>query len=162
MRDYQKYAAILAVFATVLYAAVLVAAFGMISLATNLDVIADRSAGPLVGPTMSAAATVLVLLMLMLFGLRTPPDKQRVAVGFAVATGVTAYALFISTGAILVAAGNGEPLAGLLFSGSMLGSPFAISVGVLAFLVALTYSILLASRYGEHGRPLWPWERRGE
>ena len=57
MRDYQKYATIVAVFATVLYAALLVAAFGMISLATNLDVIADRSAGPLVGPTMAGVAT---------------------------------------------------------------------------------------------------------
>ena len=162
MRDYQKYATIVAVFATVLYAAVVVAAFGMISLITNLDVIADRSAGLLVGPTMAAAAIVLVFVMLLLLGVKTPPDKQRVVVGFAVATGIAAYGLFIVTGAILVAAGNGDPFAVLIFSASMLASPFAISVGVLAFIVALTYSILLASHYGEHGRPLWPWERRGE
>lgn len=162
MRDYQKYATIVAVFATVLYAALLVAAFGMISLVTNLDVIADRSAGPLVGPTMAGVATVILLIMLLILGVNTPPDKQRVVVGFAVATGIAAYGLFIATGAILVAAGNGDPFAVLLFAGSMLASPFALAVGVLAFVVALTYSILLASHYGEHGRPLWPWERRGE
>lgn len=162
MRDYQKYATIVAAFATVLYAALVVAAFGMISLIANLDVIADRSAGPLVGPTMAAAAIVLVFVLLVLLGIRTPPDKQRVAVGFAAGTGIAAYGLFIVTGAILVAAGNGDPFEVLLFSGSMLASPFALSVGVLAFIVALTYSILLASHYGEHGRPLWPWERRGE
>jgi len=162
MRDYQKYATIVAVFATVLYAALLVAAFGLISLATNLDVIADRSAGPLVGPTMAAVSVLLVLLMLVLLGVNTPPDKQRVVVGFAVATGIAAYGLFIATGAILVAAGNGDPFGVILFAGSMLASPFSLSVGALAFIVALSYSILLASHYGEHGRPLWPWERRGE
>ena len=162
MRDYQKYATIVAVFATVLYAALVVAAFGMISLATNLDVIADRSAGPLVGPTMAGVATVIVFIMLLILGVNTPPDKQRVVVGFAVATGIAAYGLFIATGAILVAAGNGEPFGVILFAGGMLASPFALTVGALAFLIALVYSILLASHYGEHGRPLWPWERRGE
>jgi len=162
MRDYQRYATIVAVFATVLYAALVVAAFGLISLATNLDVISDRSAGPLVGPTMTGAAVLLVLIMLITLGVTTPPDKQRVVVGFAVATGIAAYGLFIATGAVLVAAGNGDPFAVLLFSAGMLGSPFALATGVLAFIVALSYSILLASHYGEHGRPLWPWERRGE
>jgi hypothetical protein len=162
MRDYQKYAVTVAVFATVLFVALVVAAFGMISLITNQDVIADPSAGPLVGPTMAAVATGLVFLMLVLLGVNTPPDKQRVVVGFAVATGVAAYGLFIVTGAILVAAGNGEPFGVLVFGASMLASPFALTVGILAFLVALSYSILLASHYGEHGRPLWPWERRGE
>lgn len=162
MRDYQRYAIIVAVFTTVLYAALVVAAFGLISLVTNRDVIADPSAGPLVGPTMSAAATGLVLLLLVVLGIRTPPDKQRVVVGFAVSTGIAAYGLFIVTGAILVAAGNGDLFAALVFGGSMLASPFALAVGALAFVVALSYSILLASRFGEHGRPLWPWERRGE
>jgi hypothetical protein len=162
MRDYQKYATVVAVFATVLYAALLVAAFGMVSLITNLDVIADRSVGTLVGPSMTAAAVLLVLIMLITLGVNTPPDKQRVVVGFAVATGIAAYGLFIVAGAILVAAGNGDPLAVILFAGSMLASPFALVVGVLAFVVALVYSILLASHYGENGRPLWPWERRGE
>ena len=161
MRDYQKYATIVAVFATVLYAALLVAAFGLISLATNLEVIADRSAGPLVGPSMTIVAVLLVLIMLLVLGVNTPPDKQRVVVGFAVATGIAAYGLFIATGAILVAAGNGEPFGVILFAGGMLASPFALTVGALAFLVALVYSILLAS-HGEHGRPLWPWERSGE
>ena len=50
----------------------------------------------------------------------------------------------------------------ILFAGGMLASPFALTVGALAFLIALVYSILLASHFGEHGRPLWPWERRGE
>ena len=162
MRDYQKYATIVAVFATVLFAALLVAAFGMISLVTNLDVIADRSVGPLVGPTMTVAVVLLVLVMLLVLGVNTPPEKQRVAVGFALATGAGAFVLYLLTGAFLVTVGSGDAVAGVLFAGALLGNPFAITVGVLAFVVTLTYSILLASHYGEHGRPLWPWERRGE
>ena len=162
MRDYQKYATIVAVFATVLFAALLVAAFGMVSLVTNQDVIADRSVGPLVGPTMTVAVVLLVLVMLLVLGVNTPPEKQRVAVGFALATGAGAFVLYLLTGAFLVTVGGGDAVAGVLFAGALLGNPFAITVGVLAFVVTLTYSILLASHYGEHGRPLWPWERRGE
>jgi hypothetical protein len=162
MRDYQKYATIVAVFATVLFAALVVAAFGMVSLATNLDVISDRSVGPLVGPTMTASVVLLVLVMLLILGVNSPPEKQRVAVGFALATGVAAFLLYIVVGAVLVSVGSRDAVAGVLFGGSLLGSPFALTAGILAFLVTLTYSILLASHYGEHGRPLWPWERRGE
>jgi hypothetical protein len=162
MRDYQKYASVVAVFATVLFAALVVAGFGMVSLVTNLDVIADEAVGSLVGPTMTAMAILLVLVLLILHGISTPPDKQRVAVGFAVGTGVAAYGLFVVTGAVLVAAGNGDIFEGVVFAGSMLASPFALTLAALAAVVALIYSILLASHYGEHGRPLWPWERRGE
>jgi hypothetical protein len=162
MRDHQKYATIVAVFATVLFAALVVAAFGMVSLATNLDVISGRMVGPLVGPTMTAAVVLLVLVMMLILGVNTPPEKQRVAVGFALATGVGAFLLYIVVGAFLVAIGSRDVVAGVLFGGSQLGTPFAFTVGVLAFLVTLTYSILLASHYGENGRPLWPWERRGE
>ena len=162
MRDYQKYATVVAVFATVLFAALLVAAFGMVSLVTDLDVIADRSVGTLVGPTMAAAVVLFVLVMLLALGVNTPPEKQRVAVGFSLATGAGALVLYVLAGAVLVTAGSGDAVAGMLFAGAMIGTPFAVTVGVLAFVVALTYSILLASHYGEHGRPLWPWERRGE
>jgi len=162
MRDYQRYATIVAVFATVLFAALLVATFGMVSLATDLDVIADRSVGTLVGPTMSAAVVLFVFVMMLILGVNTPPEKQRVAVGFALATGAGAFVLYVLTGAVLVIGGTGDAVAGLLFGGAMLGTPFAFTAGVLAFLVTVVYSILLASHYGENGRPLWPWERRGE
>jgi uncharacterized membrane protein (DUF485 family) len=162
MRDHQKYASIVAVFATVLFAALLVAAFGMVSLVTDLDVIADRSVGTLVGPTMSAAVVLFVFVMMLVLGVNTPPEKQHVAVGFALATGAGGFVLYILTGAVLVTAGSGDLVGALLFGGTMLGTPFAVTAGALAFVVTLVYSILLASHYGENGRPLWPWERRGE
>jgi hypothetical protein len=159
MRDYQKYAMIVAVFAAVLYAAVIVAAFGMISLLTNLEVIGVPDAGPLVGPSMAAAAVVLVFILMLVLGLRTRPNRQRVAVGYALGTGLAAVGAFIIVGAILYPLGSGRPFDAVTFAASALASPFAAATGILGFVVTLLYSVILASRVGEHGRPLWPWER---
>ena len=162
MRDYQKYAAIVAAFATVLYFALIVAAFGLISLATNLEVVNEPDAGPLVGPSMVGAAVLLVFIVMVTHGVKAPPERQRVAVGFAVATGIAALGVFIAVGALLYWIGDGQPLHAITFAESTLLGPFALATGVLAFIVALCYSLILASRVGEHGRPLWPWERRNE
>ncbi len=162
MRDHQKYAVTLAVFSAVLYAALLVAAFGLISLATNLEVIGEAGAGPLVGPSMAAAAVILVAVLQLILGVGTPPERQRVALGLAFASGIAAYGIFIATGALLVAAGDGRPFHVLTFTATMLASPFALATGILAVIMTLAFSWLIASRFGEHGRPLWPWEHRGD
>ena len=162
MRDYQKYASILAVFTTVLYLALVVAAFGLISLATNTDVVSQPDAGPLVGPVATGAAVLVVFILLLALGVNTPPDSQRIRVGFAVASGLAAVAALVVTGGLLYGVGVGELVGIFTFAGSMLLSPFALATGILAFLVVLVYSWLLAAHVGEQGRPLWPWERRGE
>ncbi len=162
MRDYQKYAAVVAVFAAVLYGALVVAAFGMISLATNLDVISQTDAGPLVGPSMAAAAVGLVFVLMLTLGLRDRPNRQRVAVGYSLGTGAAAFAVFIVVGAILYPLTSGQAFDAFTFTETTLARPFAGVTGVLAFVVTLLYSIVLASRVGEHGRPLWPWERRDD
>ncbi len=162
MRDFRKYATIVAVFAMVLYLALIVAAFGVISLATNIDVITERNAGPLIGPSMAGASVLLVFIMMLILGVNTPPERQRVAVGYAMATGIAAFGIFVVVGALLFAAGEGQPFHVITFSAGMLLSPFAVATGILAFVVVLAYSWILASHLGEHGRPLWPWERKGE
>jgi hypothetical protein len=162
MRDYQKYAAIVAVFAAVLYAALIVAAFGLISLVTNLDVISAPDAGPLLGPSMAAAAALVVFVLMLLLGLRTRPENQRIAVGDSLGTGFAAFASFVLVGAILFALNSGPPADGIAFAGSLILGPFAATVGILGFIVTLLYSMVLASRMPERGRPLWPWERRDD
>lgn len=162
MRDYRRYATVLAFFATGLYLALVVAALGLISLGTNMDVIPQADAGPLVGPSMVGGAVVTVLVMMLITGVRTPPADQRIAVGFSFLTGVVAYAVYIAVGAVLYTLGTGVLFDLLEFTASMLPSPFALAVGICAFLVTLIYSWILAAHVGEHGRPLWPWERRGE
>jgi Family of unknown function (DUF6121) len=162
MRDYQKYATIVAVFATVLYLAAVVAAFGLISLATDLEVISEPGAGPLLGPTMTGAAVVLVLLLMLIVGLRTPPEGQRIAPGYALATGIAAFGIFIVVGGLLEVVGDGQPFHLITFAVAMLLSPFAWAVGALGFVVTLLYTWIIALRFAERGRPLWPWERGGE
>lgn len=162
MRDYQKYATIVAVFAAALYAALIVACFGVISLAMNMDVIRDPDAGSLVGPVMTVVAVVVVFVLMLLLGVRTPPERQRIVVGYALGTGFAALAAFLLTGALLHGRGEGV-LANLLsFPLELLVAPFSWTVGILAFVVTVAYSWLLAARFTERGRPLWPWERRGE
>jgi hypothetical protein len=162
MRDYQKYATIVALFATVLYLALVVAALGLISLATNQEVISETDAGPLVGPSMAGAAVILVFVMLLILGVGGPAARERVAVGWAFLTGLAAFLIFIVVGAVLYASGSGELVQLLLFAAAQVASPFAWATGILALIVTLVYSWILAARVGEHGRPLWPWERRGE
>ncbi|TFC91826.1 MULTISPECIES: DUF6121 family protein [Cryobacterium] len=166
MRDYQKYATVVAIFAAVLLAALLVAAFGLISLLADTDVISDPNAGPLVGPVMTAAAVVLVLILMLLLGLRTRPENQRIAVGYSLGAGFAALAVFVLVGGVLYALGTGVPAdtAGLPgdsagFAASVLLGPFAVTTGILAFIVTLLYSLVLASRMPERGPPQWPWER---
>ena len=159
MREYQKYATVVAVFAAVLLAALLVAAFGMISLLADTDVISDPNAGPLVGPGMTIAAAVLVFVLMLLLGLRTRPENQRVAVVYSLATGFGALAAFVLTGAVLYALGAGLPGDSGGFAVSILLGPFAVTAGILAFIITLLYSLVLASRMPERGRPKWPWEQ---
>lgn len=70
-----RYPVVLAVFAAVTFFALVVCAFGFISLFTNLEVIDEPDAGPLVGPSMVAfaLATVLVSLLRRAATLRARP-----------------------------------------------------------------------------------------
>ena len=159
MRDDRTYAAAVAVFAAFLYLAIVIAAFGLLSLATDTEVIADPKAGPLVGPIMTGSATVLVLLCLIAIGTRVSADNQRIAPGIAIAVGVGAYFLYAAAGGIAGGVGDpSEPLHYVLFAFAQLGSWYAISAGLAAFLVTLLYQLVLVGRFRQRGRPRWPWE----
>jgi hypothetical protein len=60
-----RYPIVLAVFAGITFFALVVCAFGFISLLTNLEVIDEPDAGPLVGPSMVVFALATVLLSLL-------------------------------------------------------------------------------------------------
>lgn len=159
MRDDRAYAAIVAVFASFLYLALLIAAFGLISLATNTEVIVDPTIGPLVGPTMTGAATVAVLVILTTIGTRVPADRQRISSAVALAVGFAAYIVFVAAGWIAGEAGNpSDPLHYALFALGQLGSWYAITVGIGGFAITLLYQLVLVGRFRQRGRPRWPWE----
>lgn len=159
MDEFRKYAAMMAMFAGGLYVALLVASFGVIALGFNIDVIADRSAGPLVGPVMAIVAVAVVFFSLLELGLRVPEAKQRIAFGRALLIGIGAYALYAISGGILVAIGDKDPLRFVFFTGEELLSPFSIVVGAWALIIALLYMLILAGRVRSHGTPKWPWEK---
>ena len=162
MRDFRRYSAAVAVFATVLYAALVIAVFGLISLYTDRDVITNGSVGPVVGPVMTGCSVLLVLACFLWIALRVPEDRQRIEPGTALLIGVVAYLAFCVVGGFLVGIASTDPFAFIGFFGDQLISPFAISVGILAFIVAVLFMLVLASRVGNKGRPRWPWEKRDD
>ncbi|MFC5928115.1 hypothetical protein D6T64_10430 [Cryobacterium melibiosiphilum] len=159
MRDYQKYAVVVSTFAAVLYLSLIVAGFGMISLITDREVIDEPLAGPVLGPVMVGVPVVLVFALMVKLGITTRPERQRVALGYAIGSGFAAAATFIVVGAAGLALEGGDPMA---FAGSLLISPFAASTGVFGAIVVLSYSLILATQQGQRGRPLWPWESRDD
>jgi hypothetical protein len=160
MRDERAYATVVACFAAGLYLALIVAGFGLLSLATNTDVIADAEVGPLVGPVMVGAAVAMLLIFLIALGTRVPGEKQRVSPGAALAVGVACYAVYAAAGAIAGAAGNpADPFHYVVFALGQLGSLYAVLVGAAAFVVTLLYQLVLVGRFRQRGRPKWPWEK---
>lgn len=156
MRDYQKYAVVVAAFAAVLYLSLLVAGFGLVSLLTDREVIDEPLAGPVLGPVMAGVAVVLVFALMVKLGITTRPERQRVALAYAVGSGFAAAASYVVIGGVGLALQGGG---GLAFAGSLLLSPFSAITGALAAAVVLSYSLILAAQQGQHRRPLWPWER---
>jgi hypothetical protein len=159
---FRKYAATVAVFASGLFLALLIAVFGVISLLGGIEVIADPRAGELAGPLATAAATLLVVGCLLLIALRIPESRQRVAPLASLGIGVGAYLAWSLFAAIAFLFGRGDPVGALLFFGDLLTGPFAIATGIIAFVIALLFTVVLASRVGDRGRPRWPWEKDEE
>lgn len=160
MRDERAYATVVAFFAAALYAALLVAAFGLIALATDSEPVDDPAAGPLLGPIMAVAATLMLLVFLIVLGTRVPGDRQRVAPGVAFGVGIACYAVYIAAGGVVGAfAHPGDPFHYVLFALSQLLRWPAITVGLAAFAVTLLYQLVLVGRFRQRGRPRWPWER---
>src|SRR5690606_34228328 len=130
----------------------------LISLYTSTDPISDPDVGRIVGPLMIGVSAAVLLVLLLVNGMNTPPERQRLSVLFAFALGVTAVAVYVLVGGLLTATGTGEPLAFVLFVGATLASPYAIAVGLTAFVIAVLYQWVLTLRIDETGRPRWPWE----
>jgi len=162
VQNFRRYAAVVAVFATVMYGALVIAAFGFISLYTDRDVIDDPSVGPVVGPVMTGVAVLVVFATLLGIALGVPEERQRISLGVAFLVGFAAYFFFGVTGGILVGAGRGDPFGFVAFLGRQLISPFAGAAGVLGFVIAILFMLVLASKVGNKGRPRWPWEKDDE
>jgi Family of unknown function (DUF6121) len=155
---YRRYAAIVAIFGAGLYLALVIGSFGMISAVFNRDVIPEPEAGPLIGPMMIGAAALTVLIGLLVLGQEVPEEKVRIRVIASLIIGAAAYIVFLLVGALLFAAGLGQPFAFFPFLMTQIVNLFSFVLGVLAIITALLYQLVLMAR--PYGRPRWPWERR--
>jgi Family of unknown function (DUF6121) len=162
MREERRYAAVVAAFATILYLACVVAAFGLISLYTNRDVIVEADAGPLIGPVMTAVATVALFGGLLWVGLRVPAERQRLSPLAALGVGAVCYLLFVFVGSVLYSFGSHVESPFLAFWFSNAASAFSLTTGIVAFVVVLAYQLVLIGRFRQRGRPLWPWEHKDD
>lgn len=143
-------------FAAVTYVALVVCAFGFISLFADLDVVTDPDAGPLTGPLMIVVATIVVIWAIVRETRRTP---LRVSAGTAVVAGLVAWLAYGVSGGVFDAIATRDGSGAVVFAASTLAAPFSITVGVLAAVIVLVAAAVAAASAGHPPTPRWPWER---
>lgn len=154
--DPRRTAWIVAAFAAALDLALVVCAFGFVSLLAGIEVIVDPEAGRFVAPAAVGASVVAVLLTLA-HTLRRP-DRMLQSIVFsavwswfaAVAVAVIGYAL---------ASASNTLLAALLFGLGFGIGWFGLLIPALAALTASLAVVVGRGREAGMDRPRWPWER---
>jgi hypothetical protein len=154
-RSARDRATVVAAFAVVLHLALVVCAFGFVSLFADVDVVARAGTGGLVGPAMIAVA-VSVTGVALVRDARRPLSRVRQR-SWPLVVGVAVLLAYVLSGAVLVALEEGTVFEGVAFAGSTLASVFPYLAGVLAAVVAVAYSAVADARPG--AAPRWPWER---
>lgn len=129
--------------AVVLFAALLIATYGAISLFTGLDPISQPDVSPLIGPMMAAVACALVFVS-VLMSLRPRGGPLRLPWARSIITAITVYLVGPAVGAILVAIDRADLFAAVLFFAAAVTGPFIVASALLAIPVVL-FTPLLAS-----------------
>ena len=145
---------VVAAFSAAAYLALVVCAYGFVSLLTDAEVIASPDAGLLVGPAIVAAAVVALLLHLGR-ALRRPQHMAGPVLLAALWTWIAAVVVAM----IAYSLATGTALASLLFALGFGVGWFGLLIPAVAALVA-SFAVLVSR--GEQGgaeRPRWPWER---
>lgn len=148
-------ATVIAVFAVVLHLAVVVCAFGFVSLLADVDVVSRAGTGALVGTAMLAATVVATGIALVRDARSTAGATRRRS--WPLVVGVVSLLAYVLSGAVLVLVEEGSVFAGASFASSTLASAFPYIAGVLAAVVAVAYAAVADARPGDV--PRWPWER---
>lgn len=144
-------------FAAALYLALIVAAYGLVSLATDAEVIGAADAGLFVGPAIIAAAVAALLVHLAVV-LRRPSGLLGPVLLAAVWTWLAAF--LAATVAYAIA--TGKLLGAVLFALAQGVGVFGLLVPVLAALVAWFAVFAAGADASGASRPRWPWERDEE
>jgi hypothetical protein len=120
----------------VTYLAALIASWGLISLVTNTDVITEPDAGPLLGPAMAAAATIVTWILL------ARVRSSRSILGLAALAAVSTWFAMIVVGGIGYSVTKGDFTWLLLFGGKYAVSPFVVIPALLAALAVVLTKLL--------------------
>lgn len=135
----------IAILVAVGWAASVVAANGLISLGTGLEVVPEAGAGPLAEPVAVAVATVLVAV-------RSGRSTARSALLPLETALLAAAALIVVPAAVALVTGPGEAL------GRAATSVFTAVAVVLGALAGLIVLLVTRARAAGAGTPRWPWE----
>jgi Family of unknown function (DUF6121) len=129
----------IAVLGTALYLALLVAAFGLTSLATDTDVVGEADAGPLLGPIMVVGAMVVVFAALA--GLH----GRRSRLLRAIVTTALIVVVMLLAGGTTYAVGRGDLSWLVTFPARYLLSPFVLEAAVIGGASVLLVSALFSA-----------------
>ncbi|WP_350349146.1 DUF6121 family protein [Agromyces sp. G08B096] len=149
---------VVAGFAAALDLAVVVCAYGFVSLLADVEVVSDPAVGVLVVPA-AVGASVLVLLVTLGLRLRRP---ERMALTVLLSA-VLAWLVFVVVAIIGHLLGTtGSVLASVLFGAGLGIGWFGLLIPAAAALVASLAVLVARGRSGGMDRPRWPWERDDE
>jgi hypothetical protein len=135
-------------FAAALDLALVVAAFGLVSLFADAEPIADPAAG----------VAVLALLVLLGFALTRGMRPWSIA-GLAILVG---WAAGVAAATVAYAVSTGTLLAALIFALSFMTVGFGVIIVIAGAIVALLAAVTFRAQQGGVDRPRWPWERDDE
>lgn len=148
---------VVAAFAAALDLALVVCAWGFVSLLTDAEVISSAEAGRLVGPAAVGASVAAVLLHLA----RRLREPSRMTATVLLA-GLWSWLALVVVAAIAFSIATGTVLASLMFGLAFGVGWFGLLVPVVAILVASLAVLVARGRQGGMQRPRWPWERDDE
>ncbi len=145
--------AVLAALTSGAWVAVVIAAWGLLSLLLDADVIREPDAGPFLGPAMVAVAAVALLFLL----LRIVRTDERPAVAF-FGTAAAVFLVLLIVGGMGYTLIRGELFWLLAFPLEYAPSPFIVVAALLAGAAALIARSIGRAEKSGRGRPRWPWE----
>jgi hypothetical protein len=126
-----------------------VAANGLVSVGSGLEVVPVRAAGPLAEPV----GVVVAALAIAVRSARSTARSTLLPLETAL---LAAVALILVPGAVALASGGAGT--GLVTIGRSATSVFTLTDVVLAALAGLVVLLLVRARVAGAGRPRWPWE----
>jgi uncharacterized protein DUF6121 len=157
--DPRRTAWIVAAFAAALDLALVVCAWGFVSLLGDVEVIADPDAGRFVAPAAVGASVAAVLLTLARTLRR--PDRMLPSVAYSALWSWLAAVVVALVGYAIASTAN-TVMAALLFGLGFGIGWFGLLIPALAGLTA-SFAVLVARGRGAGmERPRWPWERTDE